>query len=56
VCNSICEQAASEGSPRTQAERIALACKSYCASESTPTAVCAADCLIRESRRSATQR
>ena len=56
VCNSICEQAASEGSPRTQAERMAQACKKYCAAESTPTTACAAECFIRESRRSAVQR
>ena len=56
VCNSMCEQAVSKGSPATQAERMALACKKYCASESTPTAACAAECLIRESRLSATQR
>lgn len=56
VCASICEQATSKGTPRTKAERIAHACTKYCASESTPTAACAAECFIRESRLSAAQR
>lgn len=52
-CDSTCQQATSEGTPKTQAERIALACKKHCAAESTPTPICAAQCFVQESQRSA---
>ena len=54
-CNNICKQAIAKGPPKTQAERMANACKKYCAAESTPTMTCAADCLIREAQLSAQQ-
>jgi hypothetical protein len=52
-CKAICEQASSEGPPRTQAERMALACKKHCAAESTPTPACATECFVGEAQRSA---
>lgn len=55
-CSSICQQAVAEGSPVTKAERIAFACKKYCSNESTATALCASQCLVREAQRSAKQR
>ena len=51
-CDSTCKQAVSEGPPHAQAERVALACKKYCVSVSTPTPSCAAQCLVQEARRS----
>jgi hypothetical protein len=55
-CKAICEQAIAKGPPKTLAERMANACKKFCAAESTPTRTCAADCLIREAQLSAQQR
>jgi hypothetical protein len=52
-CQDICNQAVQRGTPRTQAERIAMACKKHCSAESTPTAACAAGCFVTESNRSA---
>ena len=52
-CTALCDRATAEGTPNTQAERITLACKKFCAAENTPTAACASECLVREATRSA---
>lgn len=53
VCDTMCAEAVTQGSPKTLAERMANACRQQCVADTTDTAECRSACLIREARNQA---